>query len=369
MSFSLNLHMDNKNIATILYETADLMEVRGDDSFRIRSYRRAAESIEGLTQQISELLRDPKQLLAVPNIGKGMLTNLQEIERDGSLAVHKELLDKYQPSMLELLKISGMGPKTVALIWDTFQVSDLAGVEKLAQEGKLAELPRMGEKQVQKILKGIEDYRRVSGRFLLDHAEGVAQKMIEHLAGAQGIDSITPAGSLRRGRETVGDLDILVTGSSCVEGKVEALIERVLLFPGLNQVLAKGANKVSFTLRSGMQVDVRFLPPKSFGAAMQYFTGSKNHNVTLRQRALKMGYTLSEYGLYQLKDEQRVAGATEEEIYARLGLDYIEPELRENCGEIEAAADHKLPRLIRQQDLQGDVHMHTVETDGRCTIE
>src|SRR5579872_3713982 len=271
--------------------------------------------------------------------------------------------------MLELLKISGLGPKTVALIWDAFQVSDLAGVERLGREGKLATLPRMGEKQVQKILQGIEDYRRISGRFLLDEADMVAEKMIEHLSGMKGIEKVTPAGSLRRGRETVGDLDILVTGSACVEGKVEKLIERVLLFPGLNQVLAKGANKVSFTLRSGMQVDVRFLPPKSFGAAMQYFTGSKNHNVTLRQRALKMGYTLSEYGLYQLKDEQRVAGATEEEIYARLGLDYIEPELRENCGEIEAAADHKLPRLIRQQDLQGDVHMHTVETDGRCTIE
>ncbi|HZU41714.1 MAG TPA: PHP domain-containing protein, partial [Terriglobales bacterium] len=177
-------------------------------------------------------------------------------------------------------------------------------------------------------------------------------------------------GSLRRGRETVGDLDVLVTGSACIDdAQRNALAEHIVKFPGIMEVIARGENKVSFRLRSGMQVDVRMLPPDSFGAAMQYFTGSKNHNVTLRQRALKMGYTLSEYGLYQLKDEQRVAGATEEEIYGKLGLDYIEPELRENCGEIEAAAEHRLPRLVRQQDLQGDVHMHTVETDGRCTIE
>ena len=361
--------MDNKGIANILYETADLMEVRGDDSFRIRSYRRAAEAIEALPQQIADLLNDPKQVLAIPNIGKGMLANLQEIGSTGKLAVHQELLAKYQPSMLELLKISGLGPKTVALIWDAFQVSDLAGVERLGREGKLATLPRMGEKQVQKILQGIEDYRRISGRFLLDEADMVAEKMIEHLSGMKGIEKVTPAGSLRRGRETVGDLDILVTGSACVEGKVEKLIERVLLFPGLNQVLAKGANKVSFTLRSGMQVDVRFLPPKSFGAAMQYFTGSKNHNVTLRQRALKMGYSLNEYGLSEVESGKIVVSATEEEIYAKLKLDFIPPELRENCGEIEAAAEHRLPKLITLDDICGEVHSHSVETDGKNTIE
>ncbi len=362
--------MDNKTIAGILYETADLMEINNDDSFRIRSYRRAAEAIEALPERIETLIQEPKKLLEIPGIGKGMCANLQEIFREGKLKLHSELLEKYRPSMLELLKIQGLGPKTIALLWSAHQVCDLDGVEKLARAGKIRELPRMGEKQEQKILKSIEDYRRIAGRFLLDQAETVADKLVKHISSVAGVEKITPAGSLRRGRETVGDLDVLVTGQACIDdAQREGLAEHIVGFPGIMQVIARGENKVSFRLRSGMQVDVRMLPPDSFGAAMQYFTGSKNHNVTLRQRALKQGYTLSEYGLFGLKDEQRVAGSTEEEIYAKLGLDYIEPELRENCGEIEAAAAHKLPRLVRQEDLQGDVHMHTVETDGRCTIE
>jgi len=362
--------LDNKAIAHIFYETADLMEVNGDDSFRIRSYRRAAEALEGHPQQVSQLLDEPKKLLGIPGIGKGMAANIQELSREGKLTQHQELLQKYRPSMLELLKIQGLGPKTIALLWSAFQVSDLAGVEQLAREGKLRELPRMSEKTEQKILKAIEDYRRISGRFLLDEADRTAEKLTEHLKHIQGIEKITPAGSLRRGRETVGDLDVLITGPCCIDDEQRAaLTEEILRFPGIIDVMAKGDNKVSFKLRNGMQVDVRMLPPESYGAAMQYFTGSKNHNVTLRQRALKMGYTLNEYGLARLDDEQRIAGTTEEEIYGALKLDFIPPELRENCGEIEAAAEHKLPELITVEDIRGEVHMHTVETDGRCTIE
>ena len=362
--------MDNKSIANVFYETADLMEVNGDDSFRIRSYRRAAEALEGHYQQVSELVGEQKKLLEIPGIGKGMAANIQELCREGKLAQHQELLQKYRPSMLELLKIQGLGPKTIALIWSAYQVSDLPGVEQLAREGKLRELPRLSEKSEQKILKAIEDYRRISGRFLLDEADRTAEKLTEHLKHIKGIEKITPAGSLRRGRETVGDLDVLITGPCCVNDQKRAeLIEEILRFPGILQVLAKGDNKVSFKLRSGMQVDVRLLPPESYGAAMQYFTGSKNHNVTLRQRALKMGYTLSEYGLFRLDNEKRIAGATEDEIYGALKLDCIPPEMRENCGEIELAAEHKLPRLITLKDLRGEVHMHTVETDGKCTIE
>jgi DNA polymerase (family 10) len=346
------------------------MEVNGDDSFRIRSYRRAAEALEGHPQQVSELLDEPKNMLGIPGIGKGMAANIQELCREGKLSQHQELLQKYRPSMLELLKIQGLGPKTIALLWSAFQVSDLAGVEQLARDGKLRELPRMSEKSEQKILKAIEDYRRISGRFLLDEADRTAEKLTEHLQQVEGIEKITPAGSLRRGRETVGDLDVLITGPCCMnEQQRAALIEEILRFPGIVQVLAKGDNKVSFKLRSGMQVDVRMLPAESYGAAMQYFTGSKNHNVTLRQRALKMGFTLNEYGLSRLDDNHRVAGTTEEEIYNTLNLDFIPPELRESCGEIEAAAEHRLPKLITVEELRGEVHMHTVETDGRCTID
>ena len=362
--------MDNKAIANILYETADLLEIDGQDSFRIRSYRNAAQAIENHSEQIKDIITDPKKVLAIAGIGKGMLNNLQELFKDGKLAVQTELLEKYHPSMLQLLKIQGLGPKTIALIWSAYKVSDVDGVEKLAREGKIRILPRMGEKHEAKLLKAIEDYHRISGRFLIDAAEAEAAKLTEYLKKFPGIDKITPAGSLRRGRETVGDLDILVTGKTCTseEGRQKA-IAYVAKYPPLMDVIASGDNKISFRVRSGMQVDVRLLPPESFGAAMQYFTGSKAHNVALRQRALKMGYTLNEYSLADLKTEKPVAGRTEEEIYAKLGLDYIPPEMRENLGEIDLAEKHALPKLITQEDLQGDVHMHTVETDGKNTIE
>ena len=362
--------MDNKAIAGVLYETADLLEIDGQDSFRIRSYRNAAQAIENSPQQMKDIITDPAQVLAIPGIGKKMLLNVQELLKDGTLTAHGELLQKYHPSMLQLLKIQGLGPKTIALIWSAYQVSDVDGVEKLAREGKIRELPRMGEKHEAKLLKAIEDYRRVSGRFLIDAAEIEAEKLTAYIGKFPGIEKITPAGSLRRGRETVGDLDILVTGPACAseEGRQKA-IAYVAQFPPLMDVIASGDNKISFHLRSGMQVDVRLLPPDSFGAAMQYFTGSKAHNVALRQRALKMGYTLNEYSLATLEGEKPVAGKTEEEIYAKLNLDYIPPEIRENLGEIDAAEKHTLPKLITQEDIQGDVHMHTVETDGRNTIE
>ena len=362
--------MDNKAIAGILYETADLLEIDGQDSFRVRSYRNAAEAIEALPHQVSNLIAEPKKLLEVPGIGKGMLANLQHLFQEGNVEVHAELLKKYRPSMLELLKIQGLGPKTIALIWSAYQVSDLDGVEKLAREGKIRELPRMGEKHEQKLLKAIEDYRRIGGRFLLDTAEQLAATLVAHLLEAPGVEKVTPAGSLRRGRETVGDLDVLVTGKGCcADESREQIAQHLVRFPGLMEIIAKGENKVSFRQRNGMQVDVRLLPPESFGAALQYFTGSKAHNVALRQRALKMGYTLSEYSLANLEDEKPVAGRSEEEIYAKLKLDYIPPELRENLGELEAAARHELPQLLELADIRGDVHMHTVETDGRNTIE
>src|SRR4051812_38657664 len=295
--------MDNKAIAGILYETADLLEIDGQDSFRIRSYRNAAQAIEALPQQIADLISEPKKVLEIPGIGKGMLLNLQEMFKEGQLQLHADLLKRYQPSMLDLLKIQGLGPKTISLIWSAYQVSDLEGVEKLAREGKIQILPRMGEKQEQKLLKSIEDYRRISGRFLLDVGEREARKIIDHLNAYPDVEKVTPAGSLPRGRETVGDLDILVTGKACCDDAArEKLIEHIIKLPGLMEIIARGENKVSFRLRGGMQVDVRFLPPESFGAAMQYFTGSKGHNVALRQRALKMGYTLNEYSLARLDD-------------------------------------------------------------------
>src|SRR5882757_2333875 len=270
--------------------------------------------------------------------------------------------------MLELLKLPGMGPKTVSLLWEALQVSDIEQLQAAIDAGKLATLPRFGQKLIEKLSRGISEYHKNSGRFLLDDAEAAVERVTLYLEQFPGIERVMPAGSLRRGRETVGDLDLLVTGPACAEEKVAAAVEYTAAYPPIAELLAKGQNKVSFRLRSGLQVDVRLLPMASYGAALQYFTGSKMNNVWLRQRALKRGYTLSEYALARLDDGAIVAAASEEEIYQALDLDWIAPELRENQGEIEAAAEHRLPQLIEANDLRGDVHMHTVATDGKNTI-
>jgi DNA polymerase (family 10) len=361
--------MDNRSIAQLLADTGDLLEISAGDPFRIRSYRRAAEAVESSTIQLSTIADDPKKLQEIPGIGKGMAANIQAIERAGTLPLREELLLKYRPTMLELLRLPGMGPKTVALLWDALQVSSVEDLEKAIAEGRLAGLPRFGEKLIEKLRKGIADHKERSGRFLIDDAEEAAEKLIAYLKKFKGIETVLPAGSLRRGRDTVGDLDILATGPACAEDCVEAVVEYTANYPPANTMLARGQNKVSFRLRSGLQVDVRLLPVGSYGAALQYFTGSKMHNVSIRQRALKRGYTLSEYALAKVEDGAFVAGATEQEIYAALGLDWIPPELRENNGEIEAAEEHRLPVLIQEADICGDVHMHTVETDGKNTIQ
>jgi DNA polymerase (family 10) len=360
--------MDNRAIARLLSETADLLEIAAGDPFRIRSYRRAAEAVESTTVQLATIADDPRKLQEIPGIGKGMAANIQEIEKAGTLPLREELLTKYKPSMLELLKLPGMGPKSVALFWETLQVADIDQLEAAIAVGKLEELPRFGAKAAEKLKKGIAEYRKNSGRFRLDEAETAAEKVTAYLLEFPGIAAVTPAGSLRRGRDTVGDLDLLATGPACAEDKVAPAVDYMAAYPPIASLIAKGANKVSFRLSNGLQVDVRLLPEQSYGAALQYFTGSKMHNVSVRQRALKRGYTLSEYALAQVEDGAFVAGATEEEIYAALGLDWIPPELRENSGELEAALAHSLPDLIAQADIRGDIHMHTVATDGRNTI-
>jgi len=365
--------MDNPTMARLLEQTADLLEIDGGDGFRIRSYRRAAEAAEQTTVDLMEASTDTARLLEIPGIGKGMASNLQSIAETGTLPLRDELLAKYGAGVLELLKLPGMGPKTVSLLWSAAQVGSIDQLAQAIEAGKLAGLPRMGEKQIEKLRKGIEDYRRSSGRYRIDVAEDEAQRLIAYLKafpGSEtgGFESVVSAGSLRRGRETVGDLDLLVTGPACAAEHTAQAVEYVAAYPVIQDMIAKGENKVSFHLSNGLQVDVRLLPTASYGAALQYFTGSKAHSVTLRQRALKMGYTLSEWALARLDDGATVAAATEEEVYAALGVEWIPPELRENLGEIEAAANHALPRLIEKKHLRGDLHMHTNSSDGHNTI-
>jgi DNA polymerase (family 10) len=298
-----------------------------------------------------------------------MAANLQAIVASGTLPLRDELLAKYGSGLLQLLKLPGMGPKTISLLWDAAQISSIDQLGQAIDDGRLASLPRMGAKQIEKLKKGIEDYRRSAGRFRLDEAEDAAERISAYLLAFKGIDRVTPAGSLRRGRETAGDLDLLVTGPACAVENADAAVEYVAAYPGIHSMIAKGENKVSFYLANSLQVDVRLLPSASYGAALQYFTGSKAHNVSLRQRALKMGYTLSEWSLARLDDSSTVAAATEQDVYSALGMDWMPPELRENLGEIEAAARHELPCLIEPVDLKGDVHMHTHATDGQNTID
>jgi DNA polymerase (family 10) len=366
--------MENREVARVLRETAQLLEIDGAMIGRFRSYERAAELLDSLPQSIEELATDRKKLLELPGIGDGMADHIQEILKTGDYSLRAKLLKKYPETILGLLTLQSLGPKKVAILWKTFKAGTVEQVEALAREGKLRDLAGFGEKSEQNILKAVEVFKKSAGRFHIDVAEGEAEKLVSHIRsfpGSKIIESVTPAGSLRRGKETVGDLDLLIT---LAHGKhtpktVEAISEHILQFPEIDQTLARGENKVSFVLKNGMQVDVRILEKESFGAALLYFTGSKEHNVVLRGRANKMGYTLNEYALATLKGERPVARETEEEIYKKLGLDYIPPELRENTGEIDAAAEHKLPDLIDLKDIRGDLQMHTTASDGKNSIE
>ncbi len=361
--------MDNRSIAQLLAETADLLEISAGDPFRIRSYRRAAEAVESSTIQLSEIAGDPKKLLEIPGIGKGMAANIQEIEKAGTLPLREELLTKYKPGMLDLLKLPGMGPKSVLLFWEALQIASIADLEAAIAAGKLETLPRMGAKQIEKLKKGIEEHKKNSGRFLIDDAEDGGRQTHRLSAGnSMASKPSRPQARCAADAKPSATSTFSPPAPPAPKTKYHAAVEYTAAYPPIADLIAKGQNKVSFRLRSGLQVDVRLLPVGSYGAALQYFTGSKMHNVTIRQRALKRGYTLSEYALARVEDGSFVAGATEEEIYAALGLDWIPPELRENNGEIEAAEQHRLPTLIELRDIRGDVHMHTDATDGKNTI-
>ena len=364
--------MENREIARLLRETAQLLEIDGAMIGRFRSYHRAAELLESLAESVEELAADREKLLALPGIGDSMADHIAEILKTGDYSLRIKLLKKYPATLLEILTLQSLGPKKVAFLWKTFQAGTVEQVEQLAREGKLRDLGGFGEKSEQNILKAVEVFKKSSGRFCLDVAEVEADKLVSYILGiGRTIESVTPSGSLRRGKETVGDLDLLVTLAA---GKhtpmaIDEIADHIFKYAEIDQKLAHGENKVSFVLKTGLQVDVRLLEKESFGAALLYFTGSKEHNVSLRGRANKMGFTLNEYTLATLKGERPVARKTEEEIYAKLGLDYIPPELRENTGEIEAAAGHRLPALIELKDIRGDLQMHTTASDGRNSIE
>jgi DNA polymerase (family X) len=357
--------MENKEIAQMLHETADLMEVAAQDGFRIRSYRNAASVIASHPERLQDVLLDPaRKVTDIAGIGKGLAAVLAEIVQRGSFERRDQMLALYPASALELLKIQGLGPKSIALLYEHHNVKSVDDLERICREQKLRAMPRMGVKLEEKVLRSIESYRKSAGRFLLSFGRQVADELSAEFRALPGIEKVEAAGSLRRGRDTIGDLDILVTGPQAAE-----TLKLITSHIKVQEILGQGGNKASVTFGlDRLQVDVRALPHESFGAAMQYFTGSKEHNVALRTVAVKQGLTLNEYGLFTIEGNQRVAGETEEEIYQRLGYQWVPPELRENSGELEAAQQGTLPKLVDLTDMHGDLHMHTTETDGKATL-
>jgi DNA polymerase (family X) len=361
--------MENKEIARLLSETADLMEVAGEDSFRIRSYRNGAAAILGHPERVRDMLCDPtRKITGIPGIGKGLAFVIEEICTRGSFDRRDEMLAKYPASALELLKIQGLGPKSIALLYQHYGVKSVDDLERICREQKLRALPRMGAKLEEKVLRSIEAYRKSAGRFLLSYGVRVAGELTREFQSLSGIENIEAAGSLRRGRDTIGDLDILVAGPNSA-----ATLSHIVNHPQTQEVLGEGPNKASVLFGlDRLQVDVRALGTENFGAALQYFTGSKEHNVTLRTTAIRQGLSLNEYGLFTIENNERVAGAREAEVYERLGYAWIPPELRENSGEFDAAAlingTDRLPKLIELGDMRGDLHMHTTESDGKASL-
>jgi DNA polymerase (family X) len=353
--------VDNPGVARALAEIADLLEIKGENAFKIRAYRSAADVVRTTADPVARLT--DAQLRELPGIGKDLATRIRELAETGTCAPYQALLQEFPPTILELLRLQGVGPKTVALLYGTLGIASLDALTAAARDGRLRRLKGMGAKKEALILKAIEERSRTAGRHLLAEATALAAEVMTVITAAHPSASLIPVGSLRRGAETCGDIDLLCTGAS------DAVMDTLVGNPRVERILGRGDTKSSVRIQGGFQVDLRVVPPESRGAAMQYFTGSKAHNIALRDRALQRGMTLNEYGLFRIDTGDVVAGATEEGIYEALGLAWVEPELREHKGELEAAEGRLLPRLVRADDLRGDLHMHTTATDGRDTLE
>jgi DNA polymerase (family X) len=353
--------LDNGAIAGVLREIADLLEIKGENSFKIRAYRTAADTVAGCGDRVETL--DAAGLLGLPGVGKDLAAKVRELIDTGAIAYHRELLSEFPASLLDLMRLQGVGPKTVALLYQSLGIATLDDLEQAARSGRLRELKGMGAKKESLILKALDERKRHAGRHLLGDTRDAAAAVLARLRqAAPGVECI-PVGSFRRGTETCGDLDVLAIGAT------PDLIAAFTASPHVERVLGHGDTKGSVLLRGGFQADLRLVPAASRGAAMQYFTGSRAHNIALRDRAAARGLKLNEYGLFDVASGQPVAGEDEEGIYAALGLAFVPPELREHRGEIEAAEARGLPRLIEGTDIRGDAHCHTDATDGRDTLE
>jgi DNA polymerase (family 10) len=354
--------MTNKEVAEILRRIADMLEIKGEIVYKALAYRRAADNIEYLGRDIEDVWREGK-LLEIPGVGKSLAEKLDELLRTGKMSFYEELKEEIPPGVVSLLQVPEVGPKTAKLVWEKLGITSIQELERAAREGKLRTLPGLGVKSEAKILAGIEAFYRRSERIPLATALPVAKELIKALKEATPHAlKVTAAGSLRRMKATIGDIDLLASSH-----KPEEVIETFTRLPQVAEVSMKGPTKSTVFLHSGLQVDLRVLPPERYGSLLQYFTGSKEHNVALRGLALDMGLSLSEYGFK--RGEEEILCPEEEDVYHTLGLEWIPPELRENRGEIEAAKEGRLPRLVELGDIKGDLHVHTNWSDGASSIE
>jgi DNA polymerase (family 10) len=353
--------LDNPAVARTLGEIADLLELKGENPFKIRAYRSAADSIAASAESVAGL--DAKGLQQWPGIGKDLSARIVEICQTGTCAIHQELIASFPATLLDLLRLQGVGPKTVALLYGELRIASLEDLEAAARAGRLRELKGMGPRKEQLLLRALEERKQHANRHLLADTANTAAALVDYLTAQLPGISFEIVGSVRRGTDTCGDIDILALGA---DPHVMAVF---VAYPLVERVLGHGETKSSVLIRGGFQADLRLVAPESRGAALQYFTGSKSHNIALRDRALERGLRLNEYGLFRASDEFRLAGETEESIYEALDMAWVPPELREHRGEFDLAIARALPSLIEPTDLRGDLHMHTTETDGKDDLE
>jgi len=349
--------MDNRAIARVLREIADLLELKNDNPFKIRAYRNGADIAANHPHELA--LLDEAGLRQIPGIGKDLASRIREISETGDTALHRDLIAEFPPTILDLLDLQGLGPKTVATLYRQLAVRTLDDLERAARDGRVRALKGMGAKKEALIIKALDERKRFAGRHLLPASHDVAAAIVSYLQERAPGATIEAVGSLRRGCDTCGDLDLLGSGAPT------SLMQDFAEYGAVERVIGLGDTNSSVLMAGGFQADLRLVKPDRRGAALQYFTGSKPHNIALRDLAIGRGLKLDEYGLFRIADDDKIAGSQEEDIYAALDLDWIPPELREMRGEIEAAAEHRLPQLIERSDLRGDLHMHTTETDGK----
>ena len=352
----------NAEVAEILYEISELYALKGEQ-YRSRAYMMAAQRIGSLTEDIRKIWQRG-ELQSIPGVGKSIAAVIEEYLETGQSSKLEELREGLPRGVMELIELDGVGPKKAMRLYEELGINSIEELEKAAKAGKIRRLKGFGPKTEENILRSIEEYRRRQERFLLGAILPVIDEIVAYMKECDAVLRIEPAGSARRRKETVGDLDILVLST-----RPEEVVERFVSMPRVTRVISQGTTRSTVIIGANLQVDLRVIPPESYGSALQYFTGSKAHNIKLRTIAVKKGYKLNEYGLFDRETGERIAGETEESVYKALGLEWIEPELREDRGEIEAAMEGRLPRLVKEEEVRGDLHIHTKWSDGTGTIE